>query len=293
MLRREPHAAASSPREGDTRPLIVPVSPASSGMPPAQAASGVPTPIAERLRAAGLHLAISVVIAGAVLALVFGAWYPSPLPGLLGVDAILLIMVAVDVVLGPLFTLIVFDRRKRRLAWDLATIGALQLAALVYGVYTVYQGRPAFVVLVKDRFEVVSPAELRPGDRAAARSNPHALIDPLAPRWVAARLPASDRERSEILMESLTRGRDAQHHPRLYVDYASEAPAALERSLPIQRLRELNPQRGAEIDAAVAASGRAEGALRYLPLRAPARDGAVLVDRGDGRVLAVTALSPW
>ena len=247
----------------------------------------------ERLRAAGVHLALSAAAGAAVVALVFLAWYPVPMPALLGVEAILLIMLGVDVVLGPLFTLLVFDRRKPRLKWDLATIAAVQLAALAYGVFTVHQGRPAFVVFVKDRFEVVSPADLQPEARSAARRNPHAGIDPMRPRWVAARLPESAEERSRILFEAVAAGRDVPHHPRLYVDYASESAAVLEKALPIARLRSLNPLRVAEIDAAVAATGRDEASLRYLPVRGPARDGAAVVDASSGRVERVVAVAPW
>jgi hypothetical protein len=280
-------------RDGDTLPMIAParpVRPLRAALAPPSAASDR---IRDRLRAAGVHLALSAAVAAAVLALVFLAWYPAPLHTLLGVGAILLIMLGADVVLGPLFTLIVFDRRKRNLRWDLATIAALQLAALGYGLYTVYQGRPAFVVFVKDRFEVVSPADLTPQDRASARTNAFARIDPTGPRWVAARIPESAQERSDILLESISHGRDVQHHPRLYGDFAAAAGAALERALPIARLRSLNPQRGAEIDALVARAGRPETALRYLPLRGPAADGAVLVAFPEGQLLEVAPLLPW
>jgi hypothetical protein len=290
MLRRRSHESEPTPPgAGDTRPMVTPLA---SKVGP-EAPAHVRGTLAERLRAAGIHLALSAAVACAVLALVFLAWYPSPLAALLGVDVILLLVLGVDVVLGPLFTLIVFDRRKKRLAWDLATIAALQLAALAYGVWTIEQGRPAFVVLVKDRFEVVAPSELQPEALAAARGNPHARTDPFAPRWVAARLPGSAEERARITLEAATIGRDVQHHPHLYVDVGDEAAAALGRALPIARLRALNPGRGAEVDAAVAASGRAEDALRYLPLRAPAVDGAVLLGHPDGRVLGVARLVPW
>jgi len=279
------------PDDGDTLPMLAPIEPIEPR--PQVNRSPARTGMAARLRAAGIHLAVSGAVAVAVVALVLLAWYPQPLPRLLGVDAILLIMLGVDVVLGPLFTLIVFDRRKKRLAWDLAAIAALQLLALGYGIHTLHAGRPAFVVLVKDRFEVVAPAELHPDDRAAARGNPFATIDPMRPRWVAVRAPDSVQERSQILFESLSRGRDLQHHPRLYTDYAGAARGALERALPIERLRTLNPRQAAEVDAAVAATGRPESELRYLPLRGPARDGAVLVGREDGRVLRVTSLVPW
>jgi hypothetical protein len=286
MLRRtDPASSAADP--GPTHQA-----PAGTRVPAPSLPAG-PTTLVERLRAAAVHLALSAALAGAVLALVFLAWYPQPLASLLGVDVILLLVLAVDVVLGPLFTLIVFDRRKKRLAWDLATIAALQLAALAYGVWTIHQGRPAFVVLVKDRFEVVAPSELRPEAREAGRDNPHARTDPLAPRWVAARLPDSPEERARITLEAATIGRDVQHHPHLYVDIGDEVADALRRALPIARLRALNPGRDAEVDAAVVATGRAEDTLRYLPLRAPAADGAVLLGHPDGRVLGVARLVPW
>jgi hypothetical protein len=247
----------------------------------------------DRLTASAIHLALSAIVAIAVLALVLLAWYPGPMTRLHGVDSILLIMLGVDVAMGPLFTLIVFDRRKRNLSLDLATIAALQLAALAYGLHTVHQGRPAFVVLVKDRFEVVAPSELKSDARREARSNPLTAFDPFGPRWVAARMPDSQQERTAILFEAIESGRDVQHHPKLYVDYSNEAQAALPKALPIARLRSLNPQRAAEIDAAIASSGRPEEQLRYLPLRAPARDGAVLVDVSTGEVLKVVSLTPW
>ena len=276
-----------SPPDEQTRPMIAGLS---LPCPPAVAAGGG---FQERLRAAALHFLVCIAVVALLSVLVFGAWYPSPMPQLLGVGAILWIVVGVDVVVGPLFTLIVFDRRKPRLKWDLATICALQLVALAYGVHTVYQGRPGFVVFAKDRFEVVAPSDLRPEDRSAAVSNPQARLDPLRPRWVAVRQPESSSEQLTIAMDALSSGRDVQHHPKLYVDYSSERAVALERALPISRLRTLNPGRGAQIDALVAASGRADDALRYLPLRGPAGDGAVLIDAKDAAVVVVAALVPW
>jgi len=293
LRRRSPQLPEGAPAPGDTLPMIHPPLRAAGASAAGSDAGPGGLRIRERLRAAGVHLGLSVAVAAAVLALVFLAWYPMPMPSLLGVEAILLIMLGVDVVLGPLFTLLVFDRRKRSLKWDLATIAAVQLAALAYGMHTVYQGRPAFVVFVKDRFEVVSPSDLQSEARSAARSHPLAAIDPLRPRWVAARLPESAEERLKILFDALSHGRDVQHHPKLYVEYASESGAVLERALPIDRLRSLNPQRGAEIDAAIAATGRDAATLRYLPIRGPARDGAVLVDAANGRIERVVAVSPW
>jgi len=278
-------ATASSP-EPTPAPLAAPAGDATDRPMPASS-------LAQRFRAAGIHFSLSALLAAAVLTLVLLTWYPQPLPQLLGVGSILLIMLGVDVVLGPIFTLIVFDRRKKRLAWDLATIAALQLAALAYGLYTLHQGRPAFVVLVKDRFEIISPADIMPTDVVAAKDNPFAQSRITGPSWVSIRMPDSAIERHAIMMEAFESGRDMQHHPRFYADYESQVTDALTRSLPVAKLRSLNPSNGPEIDTAVAATGLPESALRYFPMRGPAADGAVLVSQADGRVLKVLPLKPW
>ena len=246
-----------------------------------------------RLRAAAVHLALSAVVGAIVLAVVYVGWYPDPLHRLMGVGSILAIVLAVDVVLGPLFTLIVFDRSKRYLKADLAVIALVQVAALAYGVWTVQQGRPAWVVFVKDRFEVVAPADVRPADRRDARDNPQAAAHPWSPRWVAGTMPESPEARTQLLFEALSTGRDVQHYPRLYADYGLLGPAAGQRALPLSRLKALNPGREQAIAALVSRLGGSEQAIGYLPLRGSARDGAVLVTVADGRVRAVTDWAPW
>lgn len=249
--------------------------------------------VRQKARAAGVHLALSGVVAVVVLAVVMGGWYPAPMHAILGVGTILGLMLVVDVLLGPVLTFVVYDPRKARLWIDLALIGLFQVGALIYGVYTVEQGRPAFVVLAQDRFEVVAPSELRREDLAASAHNPVAQRSWLTPKWVSARQPESARERLAIGLEAAATGRDVQHYPRLYVDYADDRAVALKAALPIARLRELNPQAQALIDKRVRQTGLSEARLRYLPMRGPARDGAVFLDWASGRVVGMVLVQPW
>ncbi len=73
-----------------------------------------------RWKAAGIHLSISILIGLVVGALLFGVWYPPPFFHAAGADMLVLLLVGVDVVLGPLLTLIVFKSGKRGLKFDLA-----------------------------------------------------------------------------------------------------------------------------------------------------------------------------
>ena len=82
-----------------------------------------------RWHASGAHLLISAAIAAAVLTLMLTVWYPPPLFEAAGGNDLALILIGVDVVIGPLLTLIVFKPGKRGLRFDLAAIAVFQLAA--------------------------------------------------------------------------------------------------------------------------------------------------------------------
>src|SRR5712692_5969992 len=122
-----------------------------------------------RWQASGLHLLISIAIAAAVLALMLSLWYPGPLFEAAGGNDLLFILVAVDVVVGPLITLVIFRSGKRGLKFDLAVIGVLQIGALVYGMHAAYLARPVFIVFVVDQFQVASALQLDPEELAKAK----------------------------------------------------------------------------------------------------------------------------
>ena len=86
-----------------------------------------------RWQASALHLALSAAIAVLVVTLMLLVWYPQQYFTAMGGDTLILILIGVDVVVGPLITLIIFDPKKKGLRFDLAVIAALQLAALAYG----------------------------------------------------------------------------------------------------------------------------------------------------------------
>lgn len=246
-----------------------------------------------RLKAAAVHLGLSLAIALAVLALVYGFWYQDALAGVAGVGTILVLLLAVDVCLGPIMTLLVFDRRKKSLPMDLALIGLMQMGALAYGLHTVELGRPHYLVFVKDRFEAVSHADLQAEDRAAAVGNASARTHWWGPAWVAAKAPDSEARRQEVLMESVLGGRDLQHFPQWYEPLSSQQAQIRARALPLAELRRLNPEAGSLLDGSLKTLRRSEAQVGYLPVKGEAGDASVLVDRQDGRVLGLLALRPW
>ena len=64
----------------------------------------------DRLKASGIHLILSLIIAALAALLVFGIWYPYPYREISGGRELFLLVVSVVVILGPLITLAVFNR---------------------------------------------------------------------------------------------------------------------------------------------------------------------------------------
>lgn len=118
------------------------------------------TNIQTRWQAFAVHMTISLVIFFVVSATILLHWYPDyfrHFGGLMGVGLI----AGIDLVLGPLLTLLVFNRAKKHLKWDLTAVGLLQFIALSYGIWSVYQGRPIAQVLTHEGIYIVTQADLR------------------------------------------------------------------------------------------------------------------------------------
>ena len=238
-----------------------------------------------RWQASGLHLLISAAIAAAVLTLMLGLWYPPPLFEAEGGMGLVFILVAVDVVIGPSITLIIFKSGKPGLKFDLAVIATLQLSALLYGSYVVFAARPVFLVLVNDQFEVVTAAELQPKWLEEARRTEFRELPVTGPVLVSFDMPADETGRQEIIQSAVFAGRDAQHFTQYYLPYAERAQEAVSRARSIEEVRRRDAPTAKVIDRYLADSGRKASDVRYLAMRARNEYIAVLIDAKSGEVV--------
>jgi len=241
-----------------------------------------------RWKASAIHFLLSFAVATAVLAFMLTVWYPRPLFEAAGGDRLVFILVAVDVTLGPLITLIIFKAGKKGLKFDLAVIASLQLAALVYGMHAVYLARPVYLVFTKDRFDLVSAADLDPQDLEKVTRREFAQLPLGRPRYIAAVSPTDPDARQKLLMESL-QGKDLQMHPQYYVPYAEEVPNALKRAQPLELILKRDPE---AVQRTLASIGRSPESVTFLPLRGRQADGAVLLDAKTGAPLDIVLVDP-
>ena len=245
-----------------------------------------------RWQAGAAHLLVSAIVGIAVMATMILVWYPRPYFEAAGGNALVLLMVGIDIALGPLLTLAVYNPGKGlgRLRFDLVAIAIFQLIALSYGIHVMFQARPAYLVFAVDRFDLVMANML--ADAELAKAPPPWNSRPRGrPPTVGARVPSDPTLKEESLFLALS-GIDLPQQPRFFVPFEEVAGEAAKKARPLAELRRLNPG-STEIDDVVRRSGRDEAALAFLPARAPNRDFAVIVDAATGNIVDKRLLAPW
>lgn len=246
------------------------------------------------MKAALVHLALSGLVAAIAAGLVFALWYPYPYREVSGGRDLFLLVVAVDIVLGPLLTFAVFNLAKPRaeLRRDLGVIVALQLAGLAYGLWTVNVARPVHMVFEYDRFRVVHQVEI-----------PLELMDRVPPGigavpWgrptlLTLRPFRSAQENSDMTLQAL-QGVPLSARPELWQTYDAGRGDVLKAARPATQLKSRFPQRAAEIEDILRRSGRDAAGAAYLPLVArKAEAWTVLLDATTAEVIGYLPLDSF
>ena len=235
-------------------------------------------------KAAGIHLLISLAVAVSAAVLVVGVWYPGPFRDVAGGLALLLLVAGVDVVCGPLLTLVLFNpvKSRKELRLDLGLAALLQLLALAYGLWTVWMARPIYLVHEIDRFKVIASPQLEENSLQALSADLRPRFFS-GPKTVTTR-PLTRQEREAVLFESLKGGRDLAERPEYYAPYDKAAGLnALKPARPLQGFLDKVPGQLAEANALAKAKGLDVSGLRYLPVIA--RQDWVAVMNNDGDIV--------
>jgi len=247
----------------------------------------------DRLKASGIHLTISLAIALLAAALVFWLWYPYPYREISGGRELFLILVVVDVLLGPLITLAVFNRAKpwSELRRDLTIVALIQLGALGYGLWTVFAARPVHLVFEYDRFRVVHAVDVPPALLQRAPRDVVAL--PLTGPTLLSLRPFKDgQEEMEATLAALN-GLSLSARPDLWQPYATAKSDLLQAAKPVAILKTRFPLQASAIDAVISQTGHSPDALVYLPMVGRKSFWTVLLDPATADLVAFMPLDSF
>lgn len=246
-------------------------------------------------RVALWHLGISGVVAVLVAALVFIVWYPHPFDQLVKGRELFLLLLGVDLVCGPLLTLILFDPLKAKYKWrmDLALIVCIQSFALVYGMAQVAESRVVFLAFEGDRFRVVQAGDVV---RVNLHQSSNGVEQPGwgSPRLIGTRLLEPTDPDFATSIQQAMQGLHPAFRPERWIAYdrvRSDVQSALK---PIELLKARHPlafsglqqfQEGAALD---------DAALGYLPtVSGETTDWVAIVRRDDAQPVAYFQMDGW
>ena len=242
--------------------------------------------MSKRLKFFLSHLFISLLIALLVVGLVFSVWYPSPLVKAVGVTHIFLMLLAIDVVIGPILGVLVYKEGKKSLKFDLTVIILLQLSALCYGIYSIEQGRPAWLVYNVDRFELVRNNEIV--DQNINQAQPQFQQSSwLKPQFVATEFAKDANQRSDDMFAEVLGGISLAQRPERYVELNKAKKQMQQREQKLELLQQYNNKTDVEKILA-----KYPQATAFLPMKASAVDMTVLIDQ-KANVVKIVDLRPW
>ena len=229
-----------------------------------------------RIRAALTHLLISVFVFSLFLWLVFFIWYAYPFNITQGVAEIVYMMAGIDIVLGPLLTLIVFNTAKKSLKFDLTVIGCFQIVALIYGGYVIYSERPAWVTFAVDRFEVVGLLEIDQ-TKIPDKDLKVGFFD--RPKFAYAERPEGEQA-NEILFNAIMGGNDIDRTPSLYRDFESNIDTVLAATKNFDEHYQLKNESD-------------EKGRKWLPVKGKLKSIVAIVDEEDKKIVEYKIINPW
>ncbi len=182
-----------------------------------------------RLKALGLHLASSATVLILILGSLYLGWYRWPGWRLADVTEVVIVLIGVDLVLGPLMTFIVANSKKsrRELTRDIGIIVAVQICALLYGSTQLWKGRPLYYAFSETVLELVQAYDIDSDEATLGRQrNPRLAPHWYSlPRWIWAPLPEDPEEALKIVNGTITGGDDVISMPIYFKPWDDGLPA--------------------------------------------------------------------
>jgi hypothetical protein len=244
-----------------------------------------------RLRAFGLHLLGSFGALTLILGALYLGWYRWPGWYLADVSHVVVVLPAVDLVVGPLLTFIIASSNKprRALARDISMIVAVQLIALIYGTVSLWNGRPLYYAFSENVLQLVQAYDINAQELNLAQQQKAELIPHWysLPRWIWAPLPQDSAERGKIVAAAVTGGDDVISMPQYYKRWELGLPMLRTQLKKIDNVGYFSPADKKTLKERMRAAGYATDQLNAIPLTGRGYPLLAVFDPGSLKIMAI------
>jgi len=204
----------------------------------------------------------------------------------------LVLLIISTIVLGPLLTFIVYKPGKKGLFFDFVVIIAVQILALLYGTYTLYQERPQYIAFNVDRFSLI-PASSINTNELQDKSLKTTWLD--KPVFVYIEMPENSIERMHVTVEVISGGKDFPLRPEFYRKYRTFYSKVTSDShqLSFKKLLQSYPDIDKQIADIIKKNNIPTEELVFYPLQGKRNDRIIVLQKNNARQVGLLNIDPW
>ncbi len=244
-----------------------------------------------KIKAASIHFLLSLVVITFIICLMIYFWFPSSIIEVSNFKEIVLLIISIDLVLGPILTFVVYKENKKGLKLDLTVIAGLQLSALVFGVYNLYQVHPLYITFNVDRFTLVSAMDSNPNEVQIESLRKSKFSSPVL---VVSELPEDISEKNNLVLNALENGGSSfELNSKYYKPYSEDyIDKIISKSLDPEIVFKETESRK-KLDKFINKYGKNANDYAYLPLEGTAKDAIWVLDLNTGKPIDTISVLPW
>ncbi|MBX2867659.1 MAG: hypothetical protein KTR18_03240 [Acidiferrobacterales bacterium] len=243
-----------------------------------------------RIKAFLIHLGISLLLFLGLLYVIVYVWYPPPFFAYDGGWQGIQLIIGVDLVLGPLLTLAVYNVKKAKhlLRRDLIIIGVIQISALIAGSWIVADQRTRLVIFAGDHFISMTQTLINESDVSAETL---ASLKTSHPAMGYVELPTDPEARTKFINDS-ARSRPVFKRGDLYRPLTAEALIeAANYGFDLEETAQAVPELRDRITAFLEKVGKSSGEVSAIPVYCRYGNPSMVIDRATGEMLDTIRVS--
>ena len=239
-----------------------------------------------RWQAFAIHFTLSVLVFGALVAIMVFFWFPGELFLIDGGWQGLKLVAIIDLVLGPALTLILWSPKKPSLFFDMFVVAIFQISALAYGFMTTYEQRTVAIVFTESTFVSVSNADIEQANEILVEKEatpvPLSEFEPGRPQLVMA-TPPNKETFGKYLEDVLNGYPEARDRSDQYMDIVDGRESMKNVALDSTQLEDLGWYD--QVQQEVQAKGYDQGNLEFYKFKTRYARGVVMFDSTSLRIV--------
>lgn len=244
----------------------------------------------DKLKASGLHFILSILVVSLIMSLVIYFWFPLKYISMTRFTTLLIVIVGVDLVMGPLLTFVIYNSKKKNLKFDLSVILILQIFALGYGIYSLYEEHPVYITFNQDRFTIINARDAKP---EIAKYDSYKVSKLSSAKLAFAKMPSSNEKQQELYDDVLSGKADLDQRVDYYELYDNHTDEIISKSLGTDFIFSEEKSSRPELKSFLDKYPENYINFAYVPLQSSNKFSIIVLDKKTAQPITTIDIDPW